>query len=79
MGQELFETYPAFVQSGTKLLPLRNISKAFSFIRGIFLPLIQPQLDILQKKHPEIIELLKWGKENGHVNYSILEFVTSRK
>jgi hypothetical protein len=23
--------------------------------------------------------LLKWGKENGHVNYSILEFVISRK
>jgi hypothetical protein len=36
MGQELFETYPAFVQSGTKLLPLRNISKRFHSLEEFF-------------------------------------------
>lgn len=78
MGQELFETYPAFVQSGTKLLPLRNISKRFHSLEEFFFH-YSTTIGHSAEKHAEIIELLNWGKENGHVNYSILEFVTSRK
>ena len=79
MGQELFETYPAFVQSSNgKLLPLRNISKRFCSLEEFFFH-YSTLIGHSAEKHAEIIELLKWGKENGHVNYSILEFVISRK
>ena len=78
MGQELFETYPAFVQSGIKLLPLRNISKRFHSLEEFFFH-YSTLIGHSAKKHSEIIELLKWGKENGHITYGLLEFVISRK
>lgn len=78
MGQELFETYPAFVQSGTKLLPLRNISKRFYSLEEFFFH-YSTLINHSAEKHSEIIELLKWGKENGHITYGLLEFCASRK
>ncbi len=78
MGYELFETYPAFVQSGTKLLPLRNISKRFCSLEEFFFH-YSTLIGHSAEKHSEIIELLKWGKENGHITYGLLEFCASRK
>lgn len=79
MGQELFETYPAFVQSSNgKLLPLRNISKRFCSLEEFFFH-YSTLIGHSAEKHSEIIELLKWGKENGHITYGLLEFCASRK
>jgi len=78
MGKELFDNYPPFLNVGNKLYPLKNIAKKYNSLEEFYFAYssaIKHSID----SHKEIMELLEWGKENGHINYSILEFVISRK
>lgn len=78
MGQELFDSYPPFLNTGNKLYPLKNIAKKYNSLEEFYFAYsstIKHSID----SHKEVMELLEWGKENGHINYSILEFVISRK
>ena len=78
LGKELFDAYPAFVQGNGRLLPLRNVSKRFHSLDEFFFN-YSTTIGHSTEKHAEIMELLKWGKENNHITYGILEFVTSHK
>lgn len=78
MGQELFDKYPPFLSSGNKLYPLKNISKKYNSLEEFYFA-YSSTIKHSSETHKEIMELLDWGKENGHINYSILEFVISRK
>ena len=78
MGKELFDSYPPFLNAGNKLYPLKNIAKKYNSLEEFYFAYssaIKHSID----SHKEIMELLEWGKENGHISYSIVEFVISRK
>lgn len=78
LGQELFDTYPPFVQSGGRLLPLKNIAKKFDTLDEFFFA-YSSAIKHNPDKHKEVMELLKWGKDNNQITYGILEFITSHK
>ena len=78
LGKELFDTYLPFLNVNGKMVPLRNISKKFVSLEDFYFyyaSAIGHSID----KHKEVIDILKWAKENGHIRYGILEFVASRK
>ena len=62
LGQELFDAYPPFVQSGGRLLPLKNIAKKFDTLDEFFFA-YSSAIKHNPDKHKEVMELLKWGKE----------------
>lgn len=78
LGQELFEEYPPFLSSNGKLLPLRNIAKKFNTLDEFYFA-YSSAIKHNPEKHKEVIDLLRWGKENGKINYGICEFVISQK
>ena len=78
LGKELFDSYPPFLTSNGKMLPLRNIAKKFYSLDEFYFhygATIKHSIET----HKKVMELLEWGKENGHIKYSILEFVASKK
>ena len=78
LGKELFDSYPPFLTSNGKMLPLRNIAKKFYSLDEFYFhygAAIKHSIET----HKKVMELLEWGKENGHIKYSILEFVASKK
>ena len=78
LGQELFDNYTPFVNINGKLCSLRNISKQFNSLDDFFFH-YSSAIGHDVEKHEKVMELLKWGKENNKIHYSILEFVNSRK
>jgi len=78
LGKELFESYEPFLWISGKYVPLRNISKKFYSLDEFFFhysTIIGHSID----KHKEIMELLKWGRENKRITYGLLEFCASQK
>lgn len=78
LGQELFEEYPPFMTSGGKLYPLKNISKKFNTLDEFFFA-YSSAIKHNPETHKEVMELLRWGKEHGKINYGICEFIISAK
>ena len=78
MGQELFNEYPPFLQINNKLMPLRNIAKKFYSLDEFYF-YYASNIGHNPDKHKECMELLRWGKENGQIKYSLLEYVASHK
>ena len=78
LGQELFEEYPPFLSSNGKLLPLRNIAKKFNTLDEFYFA-YSSAIKHNPEKHREVMDLLRWGKENGKINYGICEFIISQK
>ena len=78
LGQELFDAYPPFLSSNGKLLPLKNIAKKFNTLDEFFFA-YSSAIKHNPEKHKEVMELLKWGKDNNQINYGLLEFVISQK
>ena len=78
MGQELFEAYPPFMSSGSKLYPLKNIAKKFNTLDEFFFA-YSSAIKHNPETHKEVMELLEWGKEHNQINYGILEFIVSHK
>jgi hypothetical protein len=78
LGQELFDEYPPILASNGRLLPLKNIAKKFNTLDEFYFA-YSSAIKHNPEKHREIMELLKWGKENGKINYGICEFIISAK
>ena len=79
LGQELFDAYPPFLTAANgKMLPLRNIAKKFYSLEEFYFH-YSVQIKHSIEQHKKVMELLEWGKENGHIKYSILEFCASQK
>lgn len=78
LGAELFNEYESFVFINGKNFSLKNISKKFYTLEEFFF-FYSSQIGHSPDKHQEILELLKWGKENKLITYGILEFVSSHK
>ena len=78
MGQELFNEYPPFLNINGKLMSLRNIAKKFYSLDEFYF-YYSATIGHNPEKHKEIMELLKWGKENDQIRIGLLEFVASHK
>lgn len=78
LGQELFNAYPPFLNSGGKLLPLRNIAKKYNTLDEFFFA-YSSAIKHNPETHKEVMELLEWGKQHGKINYGICEFIISAK
>lgn len=78
LGKELYDNYPSFITINNKVYSLKNISKKFISLDEFYFyysSTIGHNID----KHNEIMDLLKWGKENDLIRIGILEFVVSNK
>lgn len=78
MGQELFNEYPPFLSINGRLMSLRNIAKKFYSLDDFYF-YYSATIGHNPDKHKEIIELVKWGKENDLIRVGILEFIASHK
>lgn len=78
LGSELFSEYEPFVFINGKNFSLKNITRKFCTLEEFFF-FYSSQIGHNPDKHREILELLRWGKENKLITYGILEFVSSHK
>lgn len=78
MGQELFDSYPGFVEVKGKLYSLKNISKKFYSLDEFYF-YYSATIGHNPEKHREIMDILAWAKEKNLINFGILEFCASRK
>jgi len=78
MGIELLAAYPMFITSGNKSFPMKNIAKHFKSFED-FAFTYAKAIKFNKKTHDEIIQILEWAKENGVIQFSLPEFVISRK
>lgn len=78
LGMELLRVYPAFITSGTKSFPMKNIAKHYHSFE-VFALAYGKAIKFSKKKHDQIVELVEWAKENNAIHFSLPEFVISRK
>lgn len=79
LGKELFEEYPMFMNIGGKLCSIRNFTKAGFFDLKDFCIFYAKSIKNSGVTHERIMEALRFGKENNLINYTILEFLASKK
>lgn len=80
IGKELFEEYPMFTNINGYTVSLRGISKKFDSLED-FYRFYGKSIGWNYDKHKEIIELIRWEKENniGFLRMSIASFVIEQK
>lgn len=78
LGEELFESYPAWLNINGKMMSLRNIAKKFSTLDEFFFA-YSSAIKHNPEKHEEVMDILNWAKQNDLINMGITEFVCSQK
>lgn len=78
MGEELFLSYPAYIDSGAKRFILNNITKGYNSLEEMYYDYGRI-IKFNPAKHKEIMELLQFAKENNMISYGICEFIKSHK
>lgn len=78
MGNELFEEYPIFGDINGKVVGLRSVSKKFDSLEDAF-RYYSKIINWNPNKHNNILELVKWGKENNVINYTLASFLIDKK
>ena len=71
MGEELFEVYPQSTYVNGSLYNLKRVSKHFDSLEQAFLK-YSKYIKNNPETHQYIIELIKWGIDNGY-NFSTLD------
>lgn len=74
MGKELFEAYPQFGNIGGNLIPLRTVAKKFDSLEEAYFKYGR-SIRWNNEKHNQIIELVKWAKDNSILNCSLASFI----
>ena len=77
LGKELFEEYPQFGNINGSLIPLRTIAKKFDSLEDAYFKYgksIRWNVEI----HNQIIELVKWAKDNNIINCSLASFIVNQ-
>lgn len=77
MGVELFEAYPQFGNINGKIIALRGVASKFNSLEDayrVYAKTIHYKEDI----HKEIINLVKWAKENEILNQSLASFIINQ-
>lgn len=78
LGMELFEAYPAFTIINGRTFSLRNITKLYKSLDDMCFE-YGKAIKFNPDLHKEVLELLEWGKENGHVSSGICDFIASNQ
>jgi hypothetical protein len=77
LGKELFEEYPQFGNINGSLIPLRTIAKKFDSLEDAYFKYgksIRWNIEI----HNQIMELVKWAKNNNIINCSLASFIVNQ-
>lgn len=74
MGEELFNAYPGFMNIQGRYVPLKDISKKFNTLDEFFF-FYGTQIGHNEAKHVEVMEILEWAKDNGHITFGLCNFV----
>lgn len=79
LGQELFETYPAFTNINGVTFSLRNVAKKYNSLEDFFRN-YGKSINHNPETHKRVINNIKWALDNtSYLNFGICEFVISRK
>lgn len=78
LGKELFDEYEPFLYINGKYCPLRNISKKFTSLEEFYFH-YSSTIGHSVEKHKEVMELLRWAKENKKITFGILSWVIDHK
>lgn len=76
LGKELFEEYPAFAIINNSYTSLRGVSKHFNSLEDAYIK-YGKSIKWNPETHAEIIELVKWAKENNMLNMSLGSFIVN--
>lgn len=79
LGKELFDLYPPFINIGGKLCSIKNFTKANLFTFEDFCIYYAKAIKLAGVTHERVIDALEFAKENNLINYTIIEFIASRK
>lgn len=74
IGKELFEAYPQFGNIQGNVVPLRSVARKFDSLEDCYFKYGRA-INWNPEKHNQIIELVKWAKENNIINCSLASFV----
>lgn len=79
LGKEFFDAYPPFININGKLCSIKNFTKANLFSFEDFCLYYSKSIKNSGVTHERVMEALNFGRENNLINYSIIEFIASRK
>lgn len=79
IGKEFFDAYPPFININGKLCSIKNFTKANLYSFDEFCLFYAKQLKSATATHERVMEALEFAKEKNLINYTILEFISSRK
>jgi len=79
VGKEFFDAYPPFVSINGKQCSIKNFTKAGLFSFDEFCIYYAKQLKNSAVAHERIMAALEFAKDKNLINYTILEFLASKK
>lgn len=79
IGKEFFDAYPPFINIGGKLCSIKNFTKAGLFSFEDFCLFYAKQLKSATATHERVMDALLFAKEQNLINYTIIEFIASKK
>ena len=79
IGKEFFDAYPPFININGKLCSIKNFTKAGLFSFDDFCVFYAKQVKNSGVTHERVMDALLFGKEHNLINYTIIEFLASRK
>ena len=79
IGKELFDAYPPFININGKMCSIKNFTKAGLYSFDEFCLYYSKAIKAAGVTHERVIEALEFAKENNLINYTIIEFIASRK
>lgn len=77
IGKELFEAYPQFGNIQGNVVPLRSVARKFDSLEDCYFKYGRA-INWNPEKHNQIIELVKWAKDNNIINCSLASFIINQ-
>lgn len=77
MGKELFEVFPQFGTINGSVIPLRTVAKKFDSLEDAYLR-YGKSIRWNNERHNNILELVRWAKDNNIINCSLASFIINQ-
>lgn len=77
MGKELFEVFPQFGTINGNMIPLRTVAKKFDSLEDAYLR-YGKSIRWNNERHNNILELVRWAKDNNIINCSLASFIINQ-
>jgi len=79
IGKEILDMYPPFVCINGRNCSIKNYTKAGLFSPEEFCVFYAKSIKNASVTHERVIAALEFGKSNNLINYTLLEFIASKK